>query len=64
MVRIWMKVTSDKYELPLAVADTARELAEICGVKENNIVSAISHFKAKKHKRCKWVCVNVDNEEL
>lgn len=63
-MKIWMLVTSDEYELPLAVADTASELAEICGVRENNIISSISHFKAKNHKRCKWVCVHVSDEEL
>lgn len=63
-MKIWMLVSSDEYELPLAVADTARELAEICGVRENNIISSISHFKAKNHKRCKWVCVHVSDEEF
>ena len=30
---LWLKVSNDKYELPLAVADTARELAALCGVR-------------------------------
>ena len=29
---IWMAVTPDEYELPLAVADSARELSYILGV--------------------------------
>ena len=31
-ITIWMKVTDDKYELPVAVADTAEELARIVGL--------------------------------
>ena len=37
---LWMAVTADEYELPLAVADTARELGEIYGLKAKTIVSA------------------------
>lgn len=34
---IWMEVTRDRYELPVAVADSAAELAELVGVKKENI---------------------------
>ena len=34
---VYMKVTRDEYELPVAVADTVVELAKICGVKVNSI---------------------------
>lgn len=36
---VYEKVTRDKYELPLAVADSERELARILGIS----VSAVSH---------------------
>lgn len=42
---IWLKVTHDKYELPIAVADSAKELAELTGCSENNIHSSRSHSK-------------------
>ena len=42
---VWLKVTTDKYELPVAVADSAAELASLVGVKECNIYSSISHVK-------------------
>lgn len=45
---IWMEVTRDKYSLPVAVADTATELARICGVKKDTIHAAISHRKLHK----------------
>lgn len=34
---VWMEVTRDEYELPVAVADSADELAKICGVSVNCI---------------------------
>jgi len=36
---VYERVTHDKYELPLAVADSEQELAEILGVS----ISAVSH---------------------
>ncbi len=38
---IWMAVTTDRLELPLAVADTARELGEMLGVSQNAICSRL-----------------------
>lgn len=49
---VYLKVSHDKYELPLAVADSVREMAEICGVPENNISSLISKYG---HGILKWV---------
>ena len=40
MSTLYMKVTKDKYELPLAVADSQKELAELLGVKLNVVVSS------------------------
>ena len=36
---LWMAVTPDEYELPLCVADTARELAEKYGTTTNTIIT-------------------------
>lgn len=41
-MKLYMKVTKDKYELPLAVADSAKELAAMVGTKENTVNSCIS----------------------
>ena len=49
-MNVWIKVSNDKYELPIAVADTAEELAEICGVNVNNIHSSRSHAKHRGQK--------------
>ena len=56
---VYMLVTQDKYELPLAVADSIAELARIIGVKQNYISSAMSHAKKKGFKSM-YVKVIVD----
>ena len=60
---LWMKVTSDEYELPVAVADTAKELAKIVGTTENTINSRISHAKADGC-RCQYKRVEVEESEV
>ena len=35
---IWLAVTADKFELPIATADTAKELAEILNTTEGAII--------------------------
>lgn len=45
---VWMKVTNDKYELPVLVADSAPELAKMLGCSPNNIYSSLSHAKHRR----------------
>lgn len=45
---VYMAVSKDKYHLPIAVADTARELARLTGVKTETIYSEIARFKSGK----------------
>lgn len=47
--KLYLKVTQDKYSLPMAVAESAEELAEICGVTKENIFSRISEGKNLKY---------------
>ena len=35
---VWMLVTKDKYQLPIAIADTSTELAKICGVNNRTVI--------------------------
>ena len=39
---VWMKVSDDEYELPVAVADSLAALARLCGVTEASIHSSMS----------------------
>lgn len=36
-VLVWMAVTADKFELPIVVKDTARELAEYLGISTETV---------------------------
>ena len=38
---LYIKVTQDKFELPIAVADTAGELAKMVGTSRNTVYSSI-----------------------
>lgn len=58
---IYMEVTQDKYELPVAVAGSVKELAIIRGITENAISSSMSHARKNGYK-CKYVRVEVCNE--
>lgn len=42
---LYLKVTNDKYELPLIVTEGAQELADKEGVAVNTIYSSISHYE-------------------
>lgn len=57
---VWMYVTMDKYELPIYVEDSAKELAKLVGTRSDLIHSAIWHAQ-KRNGRCKYVKVEVDN---
>ena len=45
---VWMKVTRDKYELPVALAETAGELAKLTGSTVVSICSGIYHERTKR----------------
>lgn len=61
-MNVWMQITKDKYELPVAVANTANELAEIVGVDVNSIRSAVSRQKTGKRKFAKYIKVVVEDD--
>lgn len=55
---LYMQVTRDKYELPIAVADTVSELARMTGKSRSHISSAMSHAKKRgfKSQYVKVIC--------
>lgn len=54
---LWMEVSNDEYELPLAVADSALELSKVLGLKdENSVISSVSRAKRGGY-WCKYKCV-------
>ena len=45
---LWLCVTADEYELPLAVADSARELGELVGSNKHNIETFVAKGSSGK----------------
>jgi hypothetical protein len=43
---IWMRVSSDEYELPELIADTSEELARMCGITLMSLYSSMSKYRA------------------
>lgn len=58
-----MMVSSDKYELPLIVCDSAAELSRRVGVTEHTIYAQASRVKAGKQKFCHFIKLRVNMED-
>ena len=61
---IWLAVEADEYELPIAVADTARELAELFGVRADSVIDSASKNRSGKLSGRKFIRVEDDNEYI
>ena len=57
---VWLLITTDKYELPLAIADTAVELAGMLGVSPHSVSSYYSKYTTGKQKNCKYRKVKIN----
>lgn len=63
MIRYWwLCVEVDEYELPLAVAESARELAEKCGTTKHNVETFVSKNSSGKQNGYKYLKIRRDNE--
>ena len=61
-MKLYLRVTKDKYELPVAVADSPRELAKMIGVSRDTILSSLSHVKAGQIRNSIYKLVEVEDE--
>ena len=59
-MKLYMEITTDKYELPLIVADSVKELALKCGSTPNNIHRYFCHVKHGRIKKPRFIKVEVD----
>ncbi len=59
---LWLMITTDKYELPLIVADSPKELAKLAGVSYQNIKTSIYLKNKGKITYSKYVKVEVDDD--
>ena len=62
---IWLKVTMDEYELPLAVGYSAEDLAEQVGTTQQCVISSYSKYKRGKIKKSPYRKVEeITDDEL
>lgn len=59
---VYMEVTKDEYELPVAVADSVTELARLVGIGKSGVSKGISYAE-KYGARCKYVKVVLEDDE-
>lgn len=60
---IWLMVTKDKYEFPVAIGNSAEDLARKTGTTRSNIVSSYNRFKNGKLKTCPYRKVEEEDYE-
>lgn len=58
---LYMAVTPDKFELPIAVESTVFDLAEMYGTTPATVLTSISRNKSGKRRGAKFVRVEVDD---
>lgn len=56
---LWLKVTNDKYELPLAVAESSRELEQMLGLNRKTVYKQVWNAEKTKTK-CQYIKIEVD----
>ena len=56
-MKLYLRTTKDKYELPIAVAASTQELAEMLGMKNSSVKSNIS--KGNKG----WLKIEVEEDQ-
>lgn len=63
MVRkLYMKITTDEFELPIYYADSVRELAKMCGIKSEYILASIRN-KPNKYKKREYILVKYNDDD-
>lgn len=59
---LYLKVTNDKYELPIVVADSSLELAKLCGISQRSVLNCI-HRHEFKGRPSSYIKVEIDENE-
>lgn len=56
---LYVRTTADKYELPIAVADSPKELAQMLGIKVDSVYRRLWKARPTPH----WYRVEVDDDD-
>lgn len=54
---------SDKYQLPFAIADSAKELSRKLGLSRDAVASEICHSRQKGRKNPRYIKVEYEDDE-
>ena len=60
---LYLAVSPDRYGLPIAVADSARELERMLGLGRGTVVSHISKVRHGTLRKQKYLKIEIDDEE-
>lgn len=60
---LYLAVSQDRYELPVAVADSERELERMLNLGKGTVTSHISLFKSGRLKKQKYFRIEIDDKE-
>ena len=58
----WLCVEADEYELPLAVADTAKELADRLGITETTVYNCVMRRRGGRENGYKYMKVRREHD--
>lgn len=59
---VWVGYAKEPPHLPIAIASSAKELAQIMGVNTNSVESLWSKFRHGKVKHTRYACVLIEEE--
>lgn len=62
-MKLYLGVTPDKYELPLFVADSLKELSKMSGFDYDSVRHLISKRSSGKNKGIKFTKITLEEEE-
>lgn len=60
---LFLKVTDDEFELPIAVAESITELAKVLKMKKSSLVTVFSKVRHGSKKYKQYKIVEVSNDE-
>ena len=63
MMKLYLAVSADRLELPLAVFDSPGELARCYGVSKSCVLSNITHGDSGKVRGAKFIRTEVEDEQ-
>lgn len=61
-MKLYLQVTDDRFEFPVAIAESQAELARMVGVSTNTIGSALCNLRSGRYKSSIYREVDIDDD--